>query len=104
MPKKKFRSSVDRHRVRRLMVEAWRLNKQPLYEAIPAGTQMHLFFLFTGSKMPAYQEVQSVVLRAINKLIIEDKQPPAAPATEQGAMIPSSPTTLPPSTTEISSQ
>jgi hypothetical protein len=83
------------------MLEAWRLHKQPLYEAIPTGTQMHVFFLFTGSKMPTYQEVLPVVLRSIAKLISVHQQPPAQPVLEAEKPIPSDP--LPPSSTDITS-
>lgn len=78
------------------MVEAWRLHKQPLYDAVHAGTQMHVFLLFTGSKMPTYQEVLSVVLRAVAKLISMHQQPPAQPSGEQDVVIPPPTDTLPP--------
>jgi hypothetical protein len=77
------------------MVEAWRLHKQPLYEIIPAGTQIHVFFLFTGTKMPAYQEVLPVMLRAIAKLISEHQQLPAQPSSDQDLVIPPPIDTLP---------
>jgi ribonuclease P protein component len=69
VPKKKFKSSVHRHRVRRLMVEAWRLNKHSLYEAIPATQQMHLFVIFTDAKMPDYEPVKEAMIKGIGKLI-----------------------------------
>jgi len=76
VPKKKFRSSVHRHRVRRLMVEAWRLHKQPLYETIPGNRQMHLFFIFTDSAMPQYEPIKLAVIKAVEKLItIVEKEP-----------------------------
>ena len=76
VPKKKFRSSVHRHRVRRLIVEAWRLHKQPLYEVIPENRQMHLFFIFTDSKMPQYEPIKLAVIKGVEKLItIAAKEP-----------------------------
>jgi ribonuclease P protein component len=68
VPKKKFRSSVDRHRIRRLLVEVWRLNKQALYAAIPEDRQLHLFFVFTDVKMPDYETVSASVVKGIEKL------------------------------------
>lgn len=68
MPKKKFRQSVDRHRVRRLMAEAWRLNKQTLIEALPPGTQMHVFLVFNGRELPTYAQVLPLVQTGIRKL------------------------------------
>jgi ribonuclease P protein component len=68
VPKKKFRHSVDRHRIRRLMVEAWRLNKQSLYEAIPADVQLHVFCVFVDKAEPAYEMVRSAMVISLTKL------------------------------------
>jgi ribonuclease P protein component len=75
VPKKKFRSSVRRHRIRRLMVEAWRLNKHILYPAIPEGRQLHLFFIFTDAAMPDHAKVSDAVVAGINRLLPEFLKP-----------------------------
>jgi ribonuclease P protein component len=69
VPKKKFRSSVHRHRIRRLMAEAWRLNKHTLYAAIPESQQLHLFLIFTDAAMPEYDVVKAAVVKGIGKLV-----------------------------------
>jgi len=68
VPKKKFRSSVDRHRVRRLMVEAWRLNKSALIEHLPEGQTMHVFLIFLNPELPDYTPVETAVAAGIKKL------------------------------------
>jgi len=68
VPKKKFRSSVHRHRIRRLMVEAWRLHKHLVYPAVPAGQQLQLFLIFTDIKMPGQPGVTAAVIKCIDKL------------------------------------
>ena len=68
VPKKKFGSSVKRHRIRRLMVEAWRLNKHTLYPAIPADKQLHIFLIFTHTELPEYAIVEGAVVKGIGKL------------------------------------
>lgn len=68
VPKKKFRKSVQRHRLRRLLVEAWRLNKQDVYNAVPEGQQMHLFILYTSPEMQDYPTVAAAVERGIVQL------------------------------------
>jgi ribonuclease P protein component len=73
VPKKKFHSSVRRHRIRRLMVEAWRLNKHILYPVIPEGRQLHLFFIFTDAAMPDYETVKDAVVKGINQLVVSRK-------------------------------
>ncbi len=69
VPKKKFRKSVDRHRIARLMREVWRLNKHLVYEAVPPDKQVHLFFMFTDTTMPAMPAVHSAVTGSIAKLV-----------------------------------
>ena len=61
---------MHRHRIRRLMVEAYRLNKQTLYAAVPQGTQIHLFLIFTDQKMPDYETVKNGVVKGIDKLVM----------------------------------
>lgn len=80
VPKKKFRHSVDRHRIRRLMVEAWRLNKHALYSAIPADKQLHVFCVFVDKTMPEYDAVKTAMVPALSKLaetVNTPGQPPA---------------------------
>ncbi len=66
--KKKFRSSVQRNRVRRLMREAWRLQKHDLYAAIPEGQQLHVFVIFTDATLPAFDALQTLMAQGMEKL------------------------------------
>jgi len=50
------------------MVEAWRLNKQSLYEKLPADMQLHLFLIFTGDKLPEYSAIEAAMVATIDKL------------------------------------
>jgi ribonuclease P protein component len=68
VPKKKFRKSVQRHRLRRLMVEAWRLNKQEVYQVVPADMQLHLFILYISSEMADCSTVAIAVQKGIEQL------------------------------------
>ena len=79
VPKKKFRSSVHRNRVRRLMREVWRLNKQEIYPAIPAQSQLHLFLIFTNAEMPILETLQQTITKGIGQLIqkLQIQQPGA---------------------------
>ena len=69
VPKKRHRLSVTRHRIRRLMAEAWRLNKHAVYSAIPADMQLHLFLIFTSDVEPAYADVEAIVIQVAEKLV-----------------------------------
>jgi hypothetical protein len=77
VPKKKFKSSVKRHRIRRLMVEVWRHHKHTLHAAIPPGQQLHLFLIFTDTKLPDLALVQKAIIAGVDKLAAI-LQPPAA--------------------------
>lgn len=75
VPKKKFKLSVHRHRITRLLREAWRLQKHSLYPNIPANSQLHLFFIFTDTQLPQYAIVEKCMQQAIQKLISQLPQP-----------------------------
>lgn len=68
-PKKKFRKAVQRNRVKRLLRESWRLQKNILCDAVPAGKQLHVFLIFTGATLPSYAEVFSAVQKGMERLL-----------------------------------
>lgn len=69
VPKKKFRKAVERNRVKRLLREAWRLNKHTLYAAVPEESQLHIFLIFTDNKLPDIETVTAVIKTGIEKLV-----------------------------------
>lgn len=74
VPKKKFRKSVDRHKVRRLLVEVWRLNKHSVAGALPEGYAMHVFLIFIAPELPDFSTVEKAVGDGIKKLSEVAKQ------------------------------
>jgi len=69
VPKKFFKHAVDRNRIKRLMREAYRLNKNALYEKLLAGKQqLALMFVYKGKELPNHEAATKSVVACLNKL------------------------------------
>lgn len=73
VPKKRIRKAVDRNRAKRLMREAWRLNKYLLYNAVPEGKQVHCFLVFVGNPVAQtkFASVEKAVTQILEKIAIK---------------------------------
>ena len=69
VPKKFFKHAVDRNRVKRLLREAYRLNKTLLYEKLLVQKQqMALMFVYKGKELPDQEMVTKAVLACLNRV------------------------------------
>ena len=68
IPKKRIRQAVGRNRIRRLLKEAWRLQKLKLYPLIPEHQQLHIFFIYTGKEKFNFEQAFEVAGKAISEL------------------------------------
>jgi ribonuclease P protein component len=67
---KNFKKAVDRNRIKRLIRESWRLQKNELGEiANRQNTGLHVFIIYTERELPACKQVFEPVGRAIQKLV-----------------------------------
>jgi ribonuclease P protein component len=67
-----FKRAVDRNRIKRLCREAYRLQKQPLYDHLTSkGLSLALFFIYTGKDLPDYQTVSGKIGVILQKLVRE---------------------------------
>lgn len=67
--KKKFKRAVKRNRVKRLIRETYRLQKQPLISSLEEK-ECHLLiaFLFLDDKLPTFPEMEKAMTKAISSL------------------------------------
>jgi ribonuclease P protein component len=68
--KRKFKRAVDRNRIKRLMREAWRLEKPALENRLIADEkQRAIVFIFVGNAMPDYETVRLTIASLVHKML-----------------------------------
>ncbi len=71
VPKRNFKHAVDRNRVKRLMREAYRLNKLPFYEKLAARQkQLAVMFVYKGKALPTYEATTKAIVHCMNRISI----------------------------------
>jgi len=71
VPKKNFKKAVLRNRIKRLIREAWRLNKHILYSHLEKNNStIVLMLIYTPSDLPDYKSVLSRTSQLVSKLLL----------------------------------
>lgn len=67
---KYFKKAVDRNRIKRLMKEAYRLQKNKLDEIIKKNSKtLAVFIIYTGNELPPYETVFEKTGALLKRLI-----------------------------------
>lgn len=65
-----FKKAHDRNKVKRLLREVYRTQKQTLYSNVASNQQqLNVFFLYIGKELPIYADLQSAMEKTLEKLI-----------------------------------
>ena len=67
--KRHFKKAVHRNRIKRLLREAYRLQKALLQHALANNpAELRVFFIFTGKELPPFDLVQQQIAAALKRL------------------------------------
>jgi ribonuclease P protein component len=69
VPKRFFKRAVDRNRIKRLIREAYRKNKNSIYTLLQSkGLQIAVLVVFNGRVVPEYKEIENKIVLTLQKL------------------------------------
>lgn len=67
--KSKFKLAVDRNRIKRLMRQAYRTNKQDFLAQLEQENKaVALMFIFNSNRMPDFKKIEEAVKKALREL------------------------------------
>lgn len=68
--KKVFKRAVKRNRVKRLLREAYRINKHLIYEALN-DDQLAVFIIFIGKNLPEFGAIEIATQKGLKKIVMK---------------------------------
>lgn len=69
VPKRKFKRANKRNRIKRLVREAYRLNKQEYIHLLrEQNLRLDIAFLYLKDELPTYEEIEKSILKTVTSL------------------------------------
>lgn len=70
VPKRNFKHAHDRNKLKRRMREAYRLNKQAIYDVLnPGGKKIIIAFIYTAKQQQNYPEIALAVTKLLGVVV-----------------------------------
>jgi ribonuclease P protein component len=67
-PRRKYRKATDRNLLKRLMREAYRLQKSQLNDQIPENVKLALFFVYTGKEILSFRRIEEAMIKLLKRI------------------------------------
>lgn len=66
--KKKYKKAVDRNKIKRLMREAYRIEKLNFYQSLSLQNQYRIVFVYIGKQIEPIDKVQKSMIKILNRI------------------------------------